>query len=193
VNRFALALAMCALVVSAKAFAQTPPPPSADATPTPSPNQYNDPAMAFTAPDGFLRVPFAPRDPARFDQQTVMAAWVRDPGKREQLSITITMENHDGSLDGFEMITENELRNKADNVFFKRPKSTQLSNGMPAYWQEVSVGSGFDTLKRFDYVWIDGVRGVILAVTGRYGVLDEPMAKQILSSAYGVQYPKYRI
>jgi len=193
VNRFALALAMCALVVSAKAFAQTPPSPSADATPTPSPSQYNDPAMSFTAPPEFLRVPFAPRDPARLDQQTVMAAWIRDPGKREQLSITITMESHDGSLDGFEMITENELRNKADNVFFKKPQLTQLSNGMPAYWQEVSVGSGFDTLKRFDYVWIDGVRGVTLAVTGRYGVLDEPMAKKILAGAYGVQYPKYRI
>jgi hypothetical protein len=184
---------MCALIVSAKAFAQTPAPPPADATPTPPPNQYSDPAMSFKAPPDFLQLPLAPHDPARFDQSTVMAAWVRDPGKREQMTITITMESHDGSLDGYEMITENDLRNKADSVFFKKPKPVQLSNGMPAYWQEVSVGSGFQTLKRFDYVWIDGVRGVILAVTGRYGVLDEPMAKKILADAYGVQYPKYRI
>ena len=73
-NRFALALAMCALIVSAKAFAQTPPPPSADATPTPPPNQYNDPAMSFKAPPGFLQLPLAPRDPSKFDQSTLMAA-----------------------------------------------------------------------------------------------------------------------
>lgn len=184
---------MCALMVSAKAFAQTPPPPSPDATPTPSPFEYSDPAMSFTAPEGFLRVPLAPRDPAKFDQQTLMAGWVRDPGKPEQLTITITMEEHDQALDGFEMITENELRNKVDSVFFKKPQLTQLSNGMPAYWQELTLGSGFDTLKRFDYVWIDGVRGVILAVTGKYGHLDEPTAKKLLANAYGVQYPKYRL
>ena len=122
-----------------------------------------------------------------------MAAWVRNPGKPDQMVITITMENHDGSLAGFEMNTENELRNKADSVFFKKPQLTQLTNGMPAYWQEVSLGSGFDTLKRFDYVWIDGVRGVMLAVTGKYGQLDEPMAKKALANAYGVQYPKGRL
>ena len=192
-NRFALALAMCALIVSAKAFAQTPAPPPADATPTPPPNQYNDPAMSFKAPLDFLQVPLAPRDPAKFDQPTLMAAWVRDPGKPEQLTITITMENHDGSLDGFEMLTENELRNKVDSVFFKKHEMAPLSNGMPAYWQEISIGSGFTELKRFDYVWIDGVRGVVLAVTGRYGKVDEPMAKKVLADAYGVQYPKYRI
>lgn len=191
-NRFVLALAACALIVSAKAFAQTPAP-SPDATPTPSPFEYSDPAMSFKAPEGFLRLPLAPRDPAKFDQQTLMAAWVRDPGKPEQLTITITMEEHDKALDGFEMISENELRNKVDSVFFKKPQLTQLKNGMPAFWQELTLGSGFDTLKRFDYVWIDGVRGVILAVTGKYGHIDEPTAKQILADAYGVQYPKYRL
>ena len=64
---------------------------------------------------------------------------------------------------------------------------------MPAVWQEVSMGSGFDTLKRFDYVWVDGVRGIVLAIMGRYGHLDEPMAKKALADAYGVAYPKYRI
>jgi hypothetical protein len=54
------------------------------------------------------------------------------------------------------------------------------------------MGSGFDTLKRFDYVWIDGTRGIVLAATGRYGVLDEPMAKKALEQASGVLYPKRR-
>jgi len=149
--------------------------------------------MSFTSPPEFYRVPLAPHDPARFDQPSVMAAWVANPGKREQLTITITMENHDGSLDGFEMVSENEVRDKVDSVFFKKREQTKLTNGMPAYWQELSMGSGFDTLKRFDYVWIDGVRGVTLAIVGRYGQLDEPMAKKALANAAGVLYPKGRI
>ena len=192
-NRFALALMICALIVSAKALAQTPPPPSPDATPTPVPNTYNDPAMSYKAPLDFYQIMFNPHDPARFDQATVVAAWIRNPGKPGQMSITITMENHDGSLDGFEMITENDLRDKADSVFFKKRNLTQLANGMPAYWQEISIGSGFDELKRFEYVWIDGVRGVVLAITGKFGELDEPMAKKALDGAYGVMYPKNRI
>lgn len=148
--------------------------------------------MAFTAPTEFYRVPMAPHDPARFDQPAVMAAWVTNPGKREQITITITMENHDGSLDGYEMLSENEVRDKVDSVFFKKHELTKLQNGMPAYWQELSIGSGFDTLKRFDYVWIDGTRGITLAITGRYGVLDEPMAKKALATVAAVQYPKDR-
>ncbi len=192
-NRFALAFAICALIVSARAFAQPQTPPPADATPTPVPNRYNDPAMSFTAPSDFYQVPFAPRDPAHFDQPTMMAAWVRDPGKPEQMTITITMENHDGTLDGYDMLSKNELRDKADSVFFKKHQTTQLSNGMPAYWRELSIGSGFEEIKRFDYVWIDGVRGVVLSITGGYGHLDEPMAKKALANVSGVLYPKYRI
>jgi hypothetical protein len=194
VNRLVFIFALCLPCVSfappVQAYAQSATP---EATPTPLPlNQYTDPGMAFTAPADYYRLPVQPHDPAQFDQPTVMAAWVLNPGKREQITITITMENHDGNLDGFEMITENEIRNKVDSVFFKKHELTQLSNGMPAYWQELSMGSGFDTLKRFDYVWIDGTRGVLLAATGRYGVLDEPMAKKALAQASGVLYPKRR-
>lgn len=181
---------MCALLVPAQALAQTPAP---DATPTPVRNQYTDPAMAFTAPPEFYQVPLVPHDPAHFDETTVVAAWVANPGKREQLTITLSMENHDGTLEGFEMVSENEIRNKVDSVFFKKHDLTKLDNGMPAYWQELSMGSGFDTLKRFDYVWIDGVRGVMLAITGRYMILDEPMARKALAGAMGVAYPKYRL
>ena len=191
-NRLAIAALslMCAfaapLCVFAQASSVTP-----EASPTPSPSQYNDPGMSFTAPSEYYRVTLAPHDPAQFDQSTVMAAWVANPGKREQITITITMENHEGNLAGFEMISENEIRDKGD-VFFKKRELTQLSNGMPAYWQELTMGSGFETVKRFDYVWIDGTRGVILAITGRYGTLDEPMAKKALANASGVLYPRYR-
>jgi len=194
VNRSAFVFALCvacALVAPVRTSAQFAPATPA-ASPTPNPFQYTDPAMAFTAPPEYYRVAVPEHDPARFDQQAVMAAWVTNPGKREQITITLTMENHDGNLDGYEMLSENEIRDKVDSVFFKKHEVTKLLNGMPAYWQELSIGSGFDTLKRFDYVWIDGTRGVVLAITGRYGVLDEPMAKKALANVSAVQYPKYR-
>ena len=153
---------------------------------------YTDPAMTFTAPAGFYRIPIAPHNPAQFDQSTVVAAWVKNPGKREQQSITITMENHEGNLEGFEMITENEIRDNVDSVFFKKREQTKLSNGMPAYWQELSIGSGFQETKRFQYVWMDTVRGVSLAITALYGQIDEPAAKAALAQASAVLYPKYR-
>ena len=189
-NRFALAFALCALFAPAQALAQTPAP---DVSPTPNPAEYHDPAMFFTAPAEYIRVPLAPHDPARFDQPAVMAAWVGNPGKREQVTIVITMENHDGNLDGFEMVSENEIRDKVDSVFFKKHELTKLTNGMPAYWQELSIGSGFDLTKRFDYVWADGVRGVTLSISGRYGVLDEPMARKALANVAAVLYPANRI
>lgn len=188
-NRFAFALALCALVAPVLAAAQTPAP---DAEATPNPHTYTDPAMSFTAPDDFLRVPIAPHDPAHFDQPAVVAAWVKNPGKREQQTITITMEGHDGNLDGYEMVSENEIRDNADSVFFKKHEQTKLSNGMPAYWQELSVGSGFQETKRFQLVWIDTVRGVTLAITGLYGQVDEPAAKKALAQAAGVLYPRNR-
>ena len=188
-KRLALAFAICALVAPVSVPAQTPAP---DESPTPNPYVYADPAMSFTAPPDYYRIAIAPHDPARFDQATIMAAWVKNPGKREQVSITIAMENHEGSLDGFEMISENEIRDHVDSVFFKKHNQVQLSNGMPAYWQEMSIGSGFQETKRFQYVWVDGVRGVTLSITGLYGLLDEPMAKKALAEVAGVAYPKNR-
>jgi hypothetical protein len=190
VNRLALAFAICALAAPAPLLAQTPAPVE---SPTPNPYVYSDPAMSFTAPPDFYRIPIAPHDPAQFEQATVVAAWVKNPGKREQLTITITMENTEANLAGFEMTSESEVRDNVDSAFFKKHEETKLSNGMPAYWQELSIGSGFEETKRFQYVWIDGVRGVSLAITGLYGLLDEPMAKKALADSSGVLYPKYRV
>lgn len=189
-KRLAFTLAVCALIAPVPGFAQTPAPTD---TPTPNPSVYSDPAMSFTAPSDFYRIPVAPHDPTDFDNPAVMAAWVKNPGKREQITITLTMEGEEGNLDGFEMVSENEMRDNGDSVFYKKKERTLLSNGMPAYWQELSIGSGFDEMKRFQYVWIDGVRGVQLAITSRFGVLDEPAAKKALADASGVLYPKNRV
>jgi hypothetical protein len=106
--------------------------------------------------------------------------------------ITIQMETFDGNLDGFEMVTENELRNQTDSVFVKKKTLTTLSNGMPAYWQDITIGSGFQEAKRYEYAWVDGVRGIVLAMTARYGTVTEDQAKAALSQASGVAFPRRR-
>jgi hypothetical protein len=190
-NRIAaVALALCAVFAPATLFAQTQ---SADApapAATPS-NSFNDPAMSFTAPPDFKKVPAPQMDPTQFDKPTVVAAFVKNYGKAGVLTITITMENFEGNAEGYDQVTENALRTSADGVFIKK-QATKLSNGMPAYWQEITIGNGFNEIKRFQYVWADGVRGVQLAVMGRFGDISNDDAQKILSQVSAVAYPKYR-
>ena len=155
-------------------------------------NTYSDPAMSFTAPSNYVQAAIPAHDPTDFSDPAVVAAFAANAGKVEQRVITITMENFDGDVDGFETLSENELRTQTDGVFVKKKERTTLSNGMPAYWQEISVGTGFDEIKRFQYVWADGVRGVTLAISARLGEIDEATAKRDLATAYAVLYPKNR-
>ncbi len=177
-NRIAVCvLSMFALLVPAAVLADT--------------GQYNDPAMSFTPPEGYRAITVPPHDPAQFDDPAVMAAYIRDPGKPDFTQITLRMQNFDGSVDGFEMTSENDLRSQSDDVFIKKT-AAKLSNGMPAYWQEITLGSGFDQLKVFQYIWSDGVRGVELSITGKSGAIDEPAAKRALANVSAVAYPKNR-
>lgn len=189
-TRFALALVLCglaALAVPALAQEQqtySPPPMG--------PNQFADPAMSFTAPAGFLKLQIPPHDPVQFGDPTLVAAFVFHPGKGDMRAISIQMENFQGTLDGYEMVSENELRNKSDSVFFKHKVTTTLSNGMPAYFQNITIGSGFDENKIYRYVWIDGVRGIQLAESARFGELSEDQAKKDLANASATAYPVNR-
>lgn len=186
-NRFVLAVALCGLAASAAPAAAQQAPQQAYTAPSPAPNQFTDPAMSFTAPAGYYKANMPQHDPTDFDQPTVVAAF-----RNRTYIITIQMESFTGSLHDFEMVTENELRNQIDGVFVKKKEVTTLSNGMPAYWQEITMGSGFNTAKRFEYAWVDGVRGVVLSVSGRYGELNEDQAKQALAMASATAYPSNR-
>ncbi len=188
-NRFVLAVVLCGLAAAAVPAAAQQQPQQAYAAPSAGPNQFTDPGMTFTAPDGYAKAMLPPHDPTDFDQPTVVAAFAMRGGGRV---ITIQMESFNGSLSGFEMVTENEMRNQADGVFFKKKELTTLSNGMPAYWQEITVGSGFETAKRYQYSWVDGVRGIVLSITGRYGEITEADAKKALANASSVAYPRDR-
>lgn len=153
--------------------------------------QYNDPAMSFTPPAGYLPLPVPSHDPASFDDPTVMAAYVKDAGKQSASQIMLRMQNFDGDVNAFEMNVENNMRTQTGDVFIKKTM-TRLSNGMPAAWEEITIGSGFDQVKIYQYVWSDGVRGVQLAITAKYGSIDEGGAKRALANVSAVEYPRNR-
>lgn len=151
--------------------------------------RFTDPAMRFTAPDGFVAQPLEAHDPKSFEGPTVVAAFARDPGTSDVELITVAMENFSGlNVDGFELLQENQLREQVDGVFVQKQKAA-LPNGMPAYWVRVSSGDGFNQRRRWLYEWVDGVRGVTLSITARYGRLDDQKAKEALKDVSAVLYP----
>ncbi|MFN2450281.1 MAG: hypothetical protein ABR508_10935 [Candidatus Baltobacteraceae bacterium] len=154
-------------------------------------NTYNDPAMSFTPPAGFRRVPIPPHDPRTFEQKSVVAVYVKNPGTQDATAITLTMDNFEGTAAAFAMTSDNDTRSSADGAFIKR-SDAKLSNGMPAVWEEVTVGSGFAQVSSFRYLWADGVRGVTLAETSRYGNVDDRHARADLANVSAVAYPRYR-
>ena len=197
-NRIAaVAFALCAVSAPAALLAQTAPAPSGATAEAPKPaatpsHTFNDPAMSYTAPSDFLQVPMqAAPDPTQFEKPTLVAAFVKNYGKNSMQTVTITMESFDGNAEGYDQVTENTMRTQADGVFIRKVP-TKLPNGMPAYWQDVTIGSGFNEIERYQYVWADGVRGVQLAVMARYGSIGEDEAKKILADVSAVAYPKYR-
>jgi hypothetical protein len=186
-NRFVLAAVFAGCAATAiPAAAQTAQ--QTYGTPSPAGAAYNDPAMSYTAPPDYVKADIPAHDPANFDGPTIVAAFLRAGKNAPRVSITIEMSNFEGPLDGFEAQTENEVRGQADSVFIRKTRAT-LSNGMPAYWQDITVGSGFQQLKRYQYVWIDGLRGVELSITARDGDITEAEAKRALANASGVAYP----
>lgn len=167
----------------------------AAAAPSPAPAvvTFHDPAMAFIPPAGYVaQTPFPHYDPADLPNPTVVAAYVKNPGKPNVHSITIAMESFDGSLDQFKTYSSNELREQQGSAFVRDRGITTLSNGMPADFREVTIGDGFQELKMYEYVWIDGVRGIVLSITARYGEISEEEAKAALAGASAVAFPRNR-
>jgi hypothetical protein len=189
-NRLVLAAVLCGLAATAvPAAAQEQQQQQAYTAPTAAPNEYTDPAMTFIAPDGYVKGTVNAPSVTQFDQPTIVSAFAGNRKDTAGRIITITMDSFDGTLDGWEMRQENDLRNHVDSVFIKNKKLTTLANGMPAYWEEITVGSGFGEMKRYEYCWIDRVRGVILAVTAPFGTMTEDQAKKALANASATAYP----
>jgi hypothetical protein len=178
---YALALV---LVIGARAGAQETPPPDF--------MEYNDPAMHFRAPDAFT--PVAQRvvtvDDLGEDQADVIAAWVlrTNPAVR----ILVQGESFNGNAAGFSDLYQQQLRNLLQNALIKSQETTHLKNGMPAIFIDVTSGEGFTTQKYFAYLWADGKRGMVLAVTSPLGACDLATAKRYLADASAVRYPTDR-
>jgi len=189
-----LALAMlawptCGYAAQSGGVPVTTPAPTA----TPSAPEYNDPAMHFVAPKDYYAAPIAPHDPQAFDTPATVALFVKNPGKEDIRVISIAMENYDGTLDGFEVNSENTAREQIDGVFVTHKERTTLSNGMPAYWVEMSFGNGFQSQKRYQYEWVDGIRGVTVSISGRLGEVDRQTAREALKDLSATLYPIRRV
>ena len=175
-----VALVLTSLVLPVALFAQA------------DPHVYTDPAMSFTAPADFspLAVPSSPPD--GLDGPTVVAAFGRHPRQPDANVITVRLENYDGDLQSYEEQVESQARSQGSDSVFVRKQLTTLPNGMPAYYMAITIGQDSGEMRVFQYVWVDHVRGVVLADTGRYGTIDDNSAKKALSEVSAVAYPRNR-
>lgn len=176
---------VAALALPAMAGAQ-------EASPTPDPHEYDDAAMHYVAPPNAILLGTIQHPTLQTLSQdpTTVARWAI-PGHSTQDTkvISLVMELDSGSLDGFESNFANELRGDDSSTLVKSKDSVTLQNGMPAYFLDITQGSGFDTHKVYAYMWIDSQRAVVLSVTALLGSIQEDQAKQLLAGATAVRYP----
>ncbi len=122
---------------------------------------YEDAAMHFTAPKEYQRLQAPPAQNS--GSLSTVAIFAKNPGRPEQRTIMIAVEPYEGTIDGFESNSENELRTQIDGVFVDHKTRTVLANGMPAWWQKVSYGEGLgQTYRRYGYAAFDGQRGIMV-------------------------------
>ncbi|GAC1658085.1 MAG: hypothetical protein NVS9B12_10420 [Vulcanimicrobiaceae bacterium] len=178
-----LALLVAALVAFAVAPAR------ADQTPPPLSPIYDDPAIHFEPAKDWVRVPMAPVDLSERDKLAPIAVYVHNFRKEDEQHLVLEMEPFGGLVDPWESNLENELRAQYEGVLIRKQR-TRLANGMPAFWLNLTSGSGFSTIKIFGYAVSDGRRGIFMAVQGRLGLIDENDAKAALASLAVVLYPR---
>jgi hypothetical protein len=183
-KRAAFACAILLSVIPLVARAQVD-----SATPSPDPSQYNDTAMHFRAPAGYLPVgqrhislKDLPSDPV------TVAGWIF-PSRNNPRRIIIQEQAFTGTLGEFSTTFQQQLRNELSGTLIKNKQDASLENGMPAKYMETVIGSGFNEQKAFMYIWVDGQRGVSLTVMAPLGVLNTKSAQAILAHASAVAYP----
>ena len=148
---------------------------------------YDDPGMHFSAPAGWTRVDVSG---AQGGQNAPVAAFVYHAGRSDAHSITITIVDNDQSLDAFERGHETDLRKASDGTFIQNREAMKLSNGMPVFFVKSSTSSDSGQfVARYEYVVIDGQRGITVSYAGNSSDTDEKSALAALSSLYVVAYP----
>lgn len=174
-----IGFAVCLLTLPVSAGAQTDPS-----------HTYSDPAMSYTAPADFTPIPVPSASPDAFEKPTIVAAFVTNLKRPDSNVITLQMENYTDDLQSYEGQAESQARNRGSDSVFVKKELTTLSNGMPAYFLNITVSQDSGQLRIFEYVWVDHVRGVVLSVVGHFGTIDETGAKKILSNVSAVAYPR---
>lgn len=168
--------------------------PAPSPAPTYDPHNYDDAAMHFVAPSDYYLGGRQAVDSTKLDGSTVVAVWAKFPGAANQRTITITLEPYEGkNVTGYEVYTENQLREKVDGAFISNKTPMTLTNGMPAYFLSVTSGSGFNAMKIYEVIWFDGLRGVAISIRGRLGEITEAEAKAALADASAVRFPLGRL
>lgn len=186
-KRIALIVLACAALIAAPRglLAQ-------EATPQPTPSDwmvYDDPAMHFHAPAGFQPVGQRQIPVNKLgDDPTIVAGWI-DPDKNHPRRIIIQQEFFTGDVHGFQSEFEGQLRDQFDTPLFKDKENIALKNGMPAIFEAMTSGSGFNVQKFYFLIWADGQRGVAITLQGPLNDLDSTKARQLLSDASAVRYP----
>ncbi len=186
-NRFVLALLACvALIASPRVVL------AQEATPQPTPSDwmaYDDPAMHFHAPEGFQ--PIGQRQiPVNKlgDDPTVVAGWIY-PSKDHYRRLVIQQEFFQGDVNAFISQYENQLRDQYESPLFKGKQNIALKNGMPAIFEAMTTGSGFNVQKFYMLLWADGQRGVVVLLNAPVDDLNDADARRLLSDASAVRYP----
>jgi hypothetical protein len=153
---------------------------------------YDDPAMHFHAPAGFQ--PVGQRQiPANKlgDDPSVVAAWVF-PDKDHPRKLLIQQEYFQGDANGYQAEYEGQLRDQFESPLFKNKQNIALRNGMPAIFEEMTTGEGFNVQKYYLLMWADGQRGVTILLQTLPNDLDGTKARQLMSDVSAVRYPTER-
>jgi hypothetical protein len=152
------------------------------------PLSYDDPGMHFSAPAGWTRVPLPPHQDGDDDQPA--ALFVYRPGQYDARTIVVKIVDSTEDLSTFESEQEQQLRSAGDATYVKKRQPIQLTNGMPAFLLESTTsGDTGASVSRFEYVVIDGERGITVTYGGSTSDIDEKMALAALGTLYVVAYP----
>jgi hypothetical protein len=187
-KRTALTLLACAVLIAAPhaLLAQEP-------TPQPTPADwmaYDDPAMHFHAPAGFQPVGQRQIPLSKLgDDPTVVAAWVY-PDKDHGRKLLIQQEYfHGGDVHAYQSQYEGQMRDQFDSPLFKDKQNITLKNGMPAIFEAMTTGSGFNVQKYYLLMWADGERGITVLLQTTVNDLNSDSARALISDASAVRYP----
>jgi hypothetical protein len=161
----------------------------AQAGPTPDPQAYDDPAMHFRAPTGFVGLGQRPISVDKLGEDPqIVAGWVY-PDKDHPRRLALQQEYYEGDVSGFDAVLEGQMRDQFQGAVFKNKKNTTLRNGMPAMFVEMTSGEGFNVQKAYVLLWADGQRGVALVLMTQLNDISADTARQLLSDVTAVRYP----